>query len=113
MANSEKRQHTRFDSLNLLHYAIPGEGVPHEQGMGRTLNVSVTGILLETHQPMEVDQTVGLTIGLEEELVVIQGKTMHCKPAGSERYVTGIHFLEMPPEPLAVLIKYIELFESQ
>ena len=48
MTTKEKRKHYRVDSLNLLSYTCQDEeGNLVKHGMGRTLNVSESGILLK------------------------------------------------------------------
>ena len=45
MTSKEFRKHDRFDALNLLSYfCVDAENQTVQQGMGRTLNVSETGI---------------------------------------------------------------------
>ena len=61
--SQDKRQYERYDALNLLHYEVPADRQTEHQGMGRTLNVSQSGILLETHAAIDAGQTVTLTIG--------------------------------------------------
>ena len=69
MTKEEKRKHSRIDSLNLLNYVFSDElGGGLTQGMGRTLNVSESGILLETHSPIDIHSVISLTIGFEEDV---------------------------------------------
>jgi len=50
MSDSERRRYIRPESLNLLDYIVVDEqGVQSEYSMGRTLNISIGGILMETH----------------------------------------------------------------
>ncbi len=114
MTAIDKRQHPRIDSLNLISYVCIDEtdtGVV--QGMGRTLNVSEGGILLETHIQMDSKHTLSLTIGLEEDLVDIKGEVVHSKPGKDDNFETGIHFFEIDEEALRVLKKYIKAFKEQ
>ena len=111
--SQEQRRHARYDSLNLLHFAMPGGIDPEMQGMGRTLNVSESGILLETQEPIEPNGTIELTIGLEDNLVTIEGETIHCRPTPDHRYSTGIRFSQMNDNARAVLDRYIQLFEER
>jgi hypothetical protein len=76
----EKRKHSRIDSVNLLNYVYFDENQEEEnQGMGRTLNVSESGILLETHNPIDTSHFVSLTIGFKEDVVEIKGKVIYKK----------------------------------
>lgn len=114
MTTNDKRLHTRIDALNLLSYVCIDENDQVVlQGMGRTLNVSQGGILLETHIQMDSKYTVSLTIGLEEGLVDIKGEIAHSSPGKGENYESGIQFLEMDEPALQVLKKYIKAFREQ
>jgi c-di-GMP-binding flagellar brake protein YcgR len=114
MTTREKRQHYRVDSLNLLSYTCQDEdGNLVKHGMGRTLNVSESGILLETHIELDPQYIVLLTIGLEEDLVEIHGQVVHSKKVPDGKIESGIHFSEMDDAAKAVLTKYIEAFEAQ
>ena len=80
MSNSERRRYIRPESLNLLDYIVVDEqGVQGEYSMGRTLNISIGGILMETHVKLQVGQQVMITIGLEDELVDVMGRIVHSK----------------------------------
>lgn len=110
--SQDKRQHSRYDALNLLYYELPGDRQPVAQGMGRTLNVSHSGILLETHASIEAGDVVMLTIGFEEDLVDVRGEAIHSEPTADGRYATGIHFERMDAAARSVLDRYIEAFQQ-
>ena len=114
MTITDKRQHPRIDSLNLISYVCIDEtDTDVIQGMGRTLNVSEGGILLETHIQIDPKHTLSLTIGLEEDLVDIKGEVAHSKPGKDDNFETGIQFFEKDEEALRVLNKYIKAFKEQ
>ena len=82
MSNSERR-YVRMESLNLLDYVLVDEkGEILARAMGRTLNISEKGILLETHIKFEPGQLLLITIGLEEDLVDFKGLVKHAEDAG-------------------------------
>jgi len=114
MTTREKRKHYRIESLNLLNYlCLDDDENVVSQAMGRTLNVSESGILLETHVPMDAQQIVSLTIGLEDELIDVRGKVVHCKPGPSGKFESGILFLQMQEAVLPILKKYIQAVKKQ
>jgi hypothetical protein len=113
MTTKEQRKHKRVGSLNLLNYVRLDENDHEEaQGMGRTLNVSESGILLETHIPIEQKTFVLLTIGLEEELVDIKGEVAHSRPGKEGKFEAGIRFLDIDDSAHQVLKKYIDAFSK-
>jgi len=113
MNQPNRRKHDRQKSLNLLDYEIiDAKGRTLDHGMGRTRNVSVKGLLLETHIPVEEGHTVLVTIGLEEEVVEIKGKIVYMSHSKSNRYRVGLEFLEMDRKGSRILKKYLQMFEG-
>jgi hypothetical protein len=94
MKNEEKRKHQRFGSLNLSYVCLDENQRAVKQGMGRTLNLSESGILLETHFPIETAHMVLLSIGLGEDLVDVKGRPVHVRAAGQGLYEIGIEFVD-------------------
>ena len=110
----EKRHHKRIDSLNLISYVCLDENDQIiKQGMGRTLNVSKGGILLETHIKIDSGKIVLLTIGLEEDLVDIKGKIVTSSEGNEGKFESGIQFLETDETSREILDRYITAFKKQ
>lgn len=82
--------------------------------MGRTLNVSEIGIQLETHVPIDSQNTVLLTIALEDNLMMdINGRVIYSKAGQAGMFECGIEFEEKSEATLQILKKYIKAFEEQ
>ena len=114
MTVSNKRIHVRVRSLNLLsYYCVDQDGLVVKQGMGRTLDVSKGGILLETHAPIDLQHTISLTIGLEDDLTDITGKVVYCKAGEPGKFESGIEFQEKDEAGLRILKEYIKAFREQ
>ena len=109
----DKRKHERIDSLNLSYVCLDENDNLVKQGMGRTLNVSESGILLETHFPIEMNHSVLLTIGLEEDLLDIKGKPVHIRTDGKGAYTVGIEFAELDKVSKRLLKNFIKSFNKQ
>lgn len=110
---NEKRKHNRVDSIYLLNYVHLDENDEElMQGMGRTVNVSESGIMLETHVSFKKDDTVDVVVGLKDEMVTIRGKVVFSRTADSGRYHSGIQFLSIEEDSLATLRRYIKAFNS-
>ncbi len=112
-SGEEKRKHKRFNSLNLSYVCADENGDIVNEGMGRTLNVSESGILLETHFPTDNRQTLSLSIAFEENLLNLKGKVVYCREGQVGRYETGVQFSAITPETLEILKAYIKAFERQ
>ena len=107
MTSADKRKHERIHSLNLSYLCLDENHNIVKQGMGRTLNISESGILLETHFPVESTHVIQLTISLEEDLLDIKGQPVHITPKDDGKYEIGIQFIEPDPDTTRRLKKYI------
>lgn len=114
MTIKERRHHQRINALNLISYSCNNESDQIvAQGMGRTLNISEGGILLETHVSMDPKNSVLLAIGLEDELVNIKAKVVYSKGGKHDKFEAGIEFLETDDTTIEILRKYIQAFSTR
>lgn len=112
MNGNDKRRHIRVESTNLLNFVCMDEdGEPCQQGMGRTLNVSEAGILLETYKPIDPRTSISITVGIEEELVDIEGEVVFLKEHAKDIYEAGIKFSQISDKERTILLKFIEAFK--
>ena len=109
----ENRKHQRFDSKNLLSYTcVDKEGVVVQQGMGKTLDVSEGGILLETHVPINTEHEVHLDIGFKDDVAEIIGEVAYTRASDSGRAESGIRFQKHSAESHAILLAFVKSFAS-
>jgi len=114
MAVDDKRKGPRIQSTNLISYVSRDENDQvRTQGMGRTLNVSEGGILLETHAPIDPHLVVTLTIALEDELMEFKGRIAHSVQREEGGFATGIAFIEMNEAKRQFLAQYVIFFKGQ
>jgi c-di-GMP-binding flagellar brake protein YcgR len=107
MQKSDKRKHNRLNTKNLSYICLDEDQRAVKQGMGRTLNISESGILLETHFPIEAAHTVILSLGLKNDLADIRGRPVHIRSAAQGVYEVGIEFLEMDDASKRTLKRYL------
>jgi c-di-GMP-binding flagellar brake protein YcgR len=107
MTSENKRKHDRIQSLNLSYICLDEDENIVKQGMGRTLNISESGILLETHFPIEPEHMVQLTISLEEDLLDIKGKPVHVRSSGQGKYEIGIQFVELDQGASQIIKEFV------
>ncbi len=108
MTNEEKRKHQRFSSLNLSYVCLDEDQKTVKQGMGRTLNLSESGILLETHFPISEEHHVVLSIGLGEDLVDLRGRPAHVRATGQGTYEIGIEFVDPGQATLRAIRQFLQ-----
>lgn len=109
----DKRRAVRIDSLNLLYVGIYENNQIVKHAMGRTLNVSESGILLEMHFPIDTQTNVSISLALEDDLINLNGEVVYSRTGEEEKYETGIKFLEMDETARLTLTKYIEMFRAR
>lgn len=113
MTPAEKRKFIRLDSLHLLDYLIiDSNGNECDYSMGRTLDVSINGIKMETLQEIPMGSTLVITIGIEENLVDISGRPVYSSE-NDNRYITGIEFQKVNAQNRTVLRRYIDEFQAR
>lgn len=89
-----RRRYGRVNSINLAEVHVLDEEEIADCGIGKTLNISEGGILLETHFPIETDQFLNLTLALGDEIFEIKGKVIHSQRGDNGRYQNGVQFTE-------------------
>ena len=113
MALNEKRKKLRIDSLNLLFFICCDENNNEIlQGMGKTLNVSDSGIMLETHVFIDVELNVLLTIALEDDLMDFKGKIVNSRKREDGKFEYSIKFVEINHEKRLLLRQYMLIFKD-
>jgi len=113
MALVEERKNLRIDSLHLLFYVCCDENINEMiQGMGKTLNVSEGGIMLETHVSIDVELNILLTIALEDDLMDFKGKIVHSRKREDGKFEYGIEFVGINPEKHLFLRQYMLIFKD-
>ena len=114
MDKDERRRLPRLKALQLAAFTcLDAQGQAVSQGMGKTLNLTEAGILLETHVQLDMDQQVTLSIGLPEDMVEIPGRVVHSRVAADGTHRAGIAFDEMEPEARQALRMFINRLRGE
>lgn len=113
MTNAEKRKHHRFSSLNLSYVCLDENEKVVKQGMGRTLNLSESGILLETYFPISATHSVILSIGLGDDLVDLRGRPVHVRASGQGSYEVGIEFVDPEETTLRRIRRFVQSLSQE
>ncbi len=107
IANGEKRQFERQDSEHLLNFLVyENDGRQTVYSMGKTLDVSENGLKLETRYPMHANDTLLITVGLEDELIDLLGEVRYIGKTSDSSYVTGILFSDISQKGKRILKQY-------
>jgi c-di-GMP-binding flagellar brake protein YcgR len=113
MTQPDHRRYIRYDALHLLDYQVINvDGSEGLYSMGRTLDVSIDGIQLETTTALQSGCLIRITIGLLEDLIDIEGRVIHCSQVHG-RHVSGVNFLKVSKNGRRILASYIEAFNRR
>jgi len=70
--------------------------------LGRTLDISATGVGMEVYQELQEGSTMDLEFDLQDSLLTVQGKVVRVSPVEDGHYIIGVEFSE-PQKRLASL----------
>ncbi len=114
MSIEEKRKHPRTKTHNMVSYVgTDDRGNEKEQGMGRTIDISIGGILIETSCQIVSKDILLTAIGIKDELINIAGKVVHRYAEDSGMFRTGIQFLENNEKTQLFIISLIKDYSKQ
>lgn len=113
MKQKEQRRFIRFDALHLIDYIILDEdGNPGRYSMGRTIDVSIDGIKLETKYKIDLNNRILITVGLEDDLIDLEGQISHSTMCDGY-YISGVTFLKINKDGRRILSRYVEAFRQR
>ena len=114
MTFTERRKHPRVKTHNLVSYVcIDDSGNQTDEGMGSAIDISLGGILIETHDPIESQDILLIAIGIKDELIDIKGKVVYCRAEDSGMFRTGIQFLETNEKIRLFVMSLIKDYSKQ
>ncbi len=109
----EKRKHPRVSTLNLFSYVCLDEkGNRIGEGMGRTLDISQGGLLIETRDKIEAKYIVLLAVSFEDELIDIKCEVVYSRRAESTMFESGVRFLESNERMQQIIQKLVRSFKK-
>jgi len=111
MEKTDRRKYPRVDVYSSISYVcIDIDGKLIDQNMGVALNISQSGILLETGRPIESNIISLMFVDLEENLAEIGGEVAYSKQNESGMYFNGIHFSGNHNENIKFVEKLIRAY---
>lgn len=103
---SEHRITQRINKLSFISFV---KTEYHEQkcpiSLGRTLNISTTGLGIEIFQEIAVGSTMEMEISLGGEIIPVSGKVVRSSPLESGGYYLGIEFDQVQEKLASVVIE--------
>lgn len=104
-------QENRLGGLR-FHIDAPGKALLDVPQSYRVKVISLSGLLIETEQPLELRQVYPMDVSLEEGgTLLFSGRIAYCSPVvdpAHKRHEIGVAFVEMGAPDRARLAKFIE-----
>lgn len=111
----EQRQCPRISSENKVGYALYNEAkIKVDQGTGRTVNLSQTGLLLETKKVLNGAYILLITIDLNGKKVKVKGRVVTSRyEESSGCYLSGIEFIGSRDEQLEAIVVFVKAYQHR
>ena len=95
----ERRTAIRVLSMNMV-YVDPGKTRSVVYGLGKTLELNLSGATVEVVDELPVGTTIELELAIGETIVTLQGTVKNIQPSEAGFYRVGIQFL--PPSTVSL-----------
>ena len=93
MTNNNRRQNSRIKSINLISFVGMGEdNKPEIQGICKSLNISQSGILIESLDQIDSRLVSLLSTDMDNSLTEVSGRVVYSEKDPFGKFRTGIKF---------------------
>ena len=110
----DQRKYPRVKTINLIsHVTIDANGRWIFQGMGRALDISKGGILLETACPIELGGLSMMTVDMDNNLIEIKGESIYCSKSNTLMYHSGVKFIGTDEQVTKFVTQMIKVYNHR
>jgi len=104
-----KPRHKRLETLNLVSLSHKDEdGRVDLEIVGRTLDLSEGGILLECSQPVPSEnKEVDVILGIREHVIKVKGEIVHMRDLDDENVGLGIAFKDLSADDALIISDFM------
>ena len=107
----EKRQHPRVKTCNLISFVgVGSNGKISEQNMGKALNISQSGMFLETTDRVLSESISMMSVDAGNNLIEINGQVIYSTERGNGCFGAGVRFQGTHIENIQFVTKLIKAF---
>jgi len=106
-----------LDRLKINYPAIytryDKHGTPCEQRISRLMNLSLTGVMLQSSAPVASGEILDITMALGDDLITFKGKVIHVTPAGDQGFDIGVSIEAIEDQQRIALIRFVSWVRAQ
>ena len=90
---ADHRQYTRVETCNLISFlSVDADGHVLRQGMGKALDLSQNGMLLESALPVDSEFVSLMSTDPDNNLIEITAKVAYSRRGRTGSFLTGVQF---------------------
>jgi hypothetical protein len=110
----DRRKFPRVKTCNLIsHLSFDDNGMKISQGLGRALDISKGGMLLETPDPIPSAQLSLMAVDKDNILFEIEAELVYCKKSAPGLYQSGIRFIGTEEQVISYVTRLIKEYNSR
>jgi hypothetical protein len=111
---AERRKFPRTKTRNLIaHISIDRDGTMLSQGLGKALDISKGGMLLETLFPVEKGLLSLMAVDKDNRLFEMPAELVYCKRSPSGMYHSGVKFIGTDSQVTCSITKLIKEYHHR
>ena len=105
----DRRKHQRIKTQNLIsHISFDKTGKRKSEGIGKALDISKGGMLLETPYPIIPGLLSLMAVDLKDNLFETKGRLIYSRKASSGMYLSGIAFIGNDEQSVNFVIRLVK-----
>ena len=109
MKMGDRRKTPRIKTRNLIaHLSYDDNGMKISQGLGRALDISKGGMLLETPDPIPEARLSLMAVDKDNILIEIEAELAYCEKSAPELYQSGIRFIGSEKQVISYVTRLIK-----
>jgi c-di-GMP-binding flagellar brake protein YcgR len=111
--NKEQRRHPRIEADNRVGYVLLNDNWEKiGAGKGHTANLSQSGTMLKTKEPIDGTFVILVTIDLEGAQIKVKGRVRHTRrDEFSKLFLTGIEFIGPKDEQRRAIVSFVKTYQ--
>lgn len=108
---ADHRAHPRVETCNLISFqCLNAAGKTVRQGMGKALDISKNGLMLESSHAVESEYVSLMSTDPDNRLIEVVGKVAYSRRSRTGGYKTGIQFSGSSDENIRFATSLIKTF---
>lgn len=109
-----KREFLRVNSINLVYYSLMNDkGDILWEGVARTLNMSMGGVLIEINSPIDENaRTLIMETALADKIIKLKGRVAFIKRTDDGMTELGVQFIETKDEDITDISEFIHMYDQ-